>query len=159
MTTSIASPPAFNLLLVEDSEDDVLLTKHAFKNLPVAISFQVARDAIEALKVLRREPPYADAPRPQLILLDLNMPRMDGRQLLIELKRDEQLKTIPVVILTTSAADEDVLNAYRSYASAYMTKPLDIHEFALHIERFTSFWLGGAAVLPPELKVWRLQNT
>jgi len=145
-----SSSRPFNILLVEDNDDDVILTKHAFKNVSVAVELQVARDGLEALKILRREPPYNDdpLPLPQIILLDLNMPRMDGRQLLVELKRDENLKTIPAIILTTSAADADVSIAYRSHASAYMTKPMELQEFADCIKRFAQFWLSNTVTLP-----------
>jgi CheY-like chemotaxis protein len=143
----------FRVLLVEDNDDDVLLTKHAFKNLPVPIEFQVARDGLEALKQLRRETPYDDAVPPQIILLDLNMPRMDGRQLLSELKHDERLKVIPTIILTTSAAEDDVSSAYRNHASAYMTKPIDLQEFASHTERFVGFWLSNVAILPSRCEI------
>ena len=143
-----SSPRRFDILLVEDNDDDVLLTRHAFKKLPVAMEFHVARDGVEALQRLRREPPYADAPLPDIILLDLNMPRMDGRQLLAEVKRDERLKAIPTVVLTTSAAEDDVYNAYRSHAAAYMTKPIELGEFARRTQCFVNFWLSGVAVLP-----------
>lgn len=141
-------PRPFNILLVEDNDDDVLLTRHAFKNVAVAIEFQVARDGREALQRLRHEAPYHDAALPSIILLDLNMPRMDGRQLLAELKRDERLRIIPTVVLTTSAADDDVTTAYRHHANAYMIKPIDLHEFARSTERFVDFWLRDVAVLP-----------
>ena len=140
----------FSVLLVEDNDDDVLLTKHAFKNLPVAIDFHVARNGLEALTFLRQEAPLGDALLPHMILLDLNMPRMDGRQLLAELKLDERLKAIPTVILTTSAADDDVLNAYRNHANAYMIKPMDIRQFACVTKCFADFWLSDVAVLPPQ---------
>jgi len=138
----------FNILLVEDNDDDVLLTRHAFKNAPVAIEFQVARDGCEALQQLRQSAPLDDRPLPNIILLDLNMPRMDGRQLLAELKRDDRLRIIPTIVLTTSAADDDISNAYRNYANSYMIKPIDLHEFAARTGRFMGFWLDDAAVLP-----------
>jgi two-component system, chemotaxis family, response regulator Rcp1 len=148
MSKRISSQHPFNVLLVEDNEDDVLLTKHAFKNVSAAVEFQVARDGLEALKLLRREAPYCDAAPPDVVVLDLNMPRMDGRQLLAVLKQDEHLKIIPTVILTTSAADDDVTNAYRNHANAYMTKPMDLQEFAHSTARFVGFWLSDVAILP-----------
>ncbi|MEX0613998.1 MAG: response regulator [Pirellulales bacterium] len=145
-----SSPRRFRILLVEDNDDDVLLTKHAFKCVPEAIEFQVARDGLEALNILRREPPYDDAslPLPHVVLLDLNMPRMDGRQLLRELKGDEALKVIPIIILTTSAAKTDIATAYLNNANAYMTKPMELQEFADCTKRFADFWLSGVAILP-----------
>jgi CheY-like chemotaxis protein len=143
-----ASPRRFNVLLVEDNEDDVLITKHTFKSISDAVDFQVARDGLEALAMLRREPPYADATLPHIILLDWNLPRMDGSQFLAELKRDERLKCIPTVILTTSSAAGDISSAYRNNASAFMTKPIDIQEFAHLTECFANFWLSGVAAIP-----------
>ena len=148
MNNRSCSPRPFNILLVEDNVDDVILTKHAFKNISVAVEFQVARDGLQALKLLRREDPYCDAALPDIILLDLNMPRMDGRQLLSELKHDEHLKIIPTVILTTSATDDDVTSAYRNHANAYLTKPMDLHGLARSTERFVGFWLSDVAILP-----------
>lgn len=142
------SPRRFNVLLVEDNDDDVLLTRFAFKNVSAEVEFQIARDGWEALQRLRREPPYGDDPLPSIILLDLNMPRMDGRQLLAELKCDERLRIIPTIVLTTSAAEEDVSAAYRHHANAYIIKPIDLHEFANRTQRFVDFWLADVAVLP-----------
>jgi CheY-like chemotaxis protein len=141
-------PRAFSILLVEDNDDDVLLTKHAFKNVAAQVEFHVVRDGIDALKFLRGEPPYNCVVLPNIILLDLNLPKMDGRQLLAELKRDDQLRIIPTVILTTSAAEDDVTSAYRNHASAYMTKPMDLHAFAHRTECFANFWLSDVAILP-----------
>ncbi|HVT28298.1 MAG TPA: response regulator [Lacipirellulaceae bacterium] len=138
----------FNVLLVEDNEDDVLLTKHAFNKIPLTIDIQVARDGIEALAVLRNAATSAGLILPQIILLDLNMPRMDGRQLLCELKKDEALTVIPAIVLTTSAAECDVNAAYRNHASAYMAKPIDLPEFAQHLASFAGFWLDDVAILP-----------
>ncbi len=137
----------FNILLVEDNEDDVLLTKHAFKKLPVVVDFQVARDGLEALSVLREESTSARAKLPQIILLDLNMPRMDGRQLLAELKNDEALKVIPTLVLTTSAAEDDVNNAYRNHAST-IWRSRSIFGIAQHAACFVDFWLSDVAILP-----------
>ena len=142
MNDSNFAPPKFRVLLVDDNEDDVLLTKHAFRNLPFVIDFQVAGDGQQALAMLRHELPYGDSPTPHVILLDLNMPRMDGRQLLAALKNDDVLKSIPTVILSTSAADDDVSNAYRNHAGAYMTKPIELHEFRSRMKRFADFWLS-----------------
>jgi CheY-like chemotaxis protein len=142
------APPRFNVLLVEDNEDDVLLTKHAFRSLPFVVDLQVASDGLKAISMLRREPPYSDSPTPHVILLDLNMPRMDGRQLLIALKSDDRLKQIPTIILSTSAADDDVWNAYRNHAGAYMTKPIELHEFRNRMKRFADFWLSEICFVP-----------
>jgi len=152
MNEKCLSPHLFHVLLVEDDDDDVLLTKHAFKNLDVAVEFHVARNGLEALQYLRREAPYGDASLPDVILLDLNMPRMDGRQLLAELKQDEHLRMIPAVILTTSSADDDVRNAYRNHASVYMTKPIELREFIRRSECFANFWLSDTTILPSSLK-------
>jgi CheY-like chemotaxis protein len=143
----------FSILLVEDGEDDVLLTKHVFKTLPIDVDFHVARHGLEALNYLRQKPPRADAPLPDMILLDLNMPRMDGWQLLAELKHDEFLRPIPIVILTTSDNEVDVRKAYCNHASAYMTKPIDVQEFSRRMRCFADFWLSGAAVLPAPLSL------
>ena len=147
-----ASSSAFRVLLVEDNDDDVLLTRNAFRKLPVVVDLHVVRDGLEAFKFLRHEAPYDDALLPHIILLDLNMPRMNGRRFLVELKKDEHLKIIPTVVLTTSAAEDDVSSAYQSQASAYMTKPMDINEFAYRTRCFASFWLSDVAILPTRLK-------
>jgi CheY-like chemotaxis protein len=148
MKTNYSQRP-FKVLLVEDNDDDVLLTRHAFKKAAVPIQCEVAKDGREALQRLRKEPPYDDAATPDIILLDLNMPRMDGRQLLAELKRDEQLRIIPTIILTTSAADDDVTDAYSNYANSYMIKPMELSDFAQNIAAFVEFWFNDVATLPP----------
>ena len=139
----------YKVLLVDDNEDDVWLTRRAFEKLGAPVEMHVAYDGVDALKFLRREKPHENAPRPDLILLDLNMPRMDGHQLLVELKRDEQLRVIPAIVLSTSAFDTDVYNAYREHACAYLTKPLYLQELATRTQCFLDFWLGGLAILPP----------
>jgi CheY-like chemotaxis protein len=147
MKKNDSSQRRFNVFLVEDNEDDVLLTRHTFRKMPFAVEFHVASNGLEALKLLRAS--LRDtAELPDLILLDLNMPCMDGRQLLAELKGDECLKTIPAIVLSTSAADDDVRNAYRRHASAYMIKPISMEEFIEAMRRFADFWLNGVAVLP-----------
>ena len=142
MSEAIASPQRFDILLVEDNEDDVLLTRHAFKSTPLVSSIHIAHDGLQGLEFLRREGQYADAPRPDVILLDLNMPRMDGREMLARMKADAKLCGIPVIVLSTSDAESDIANAYKAHANAYMTKPVDYKKFAKDIERFIGFWFG-----------------
>lgn len=142
MSQPSSSARSWDILLVEDNEDDVLLTRHAFGRAALANRLHVARDGVQGLQFLRREPPYEDAPRPNLILLDLNMPRMDGRQMLTVLKADAELSSIPVIVLTTSDAECDIAYAYEAHANAYMTKPIDFSQFAQDIQRFIEFWFG-----------------
>jgi CheY-like chemotaxis protein len=137
---------AYNVLLVEDNEDDVWLTQRAFEELTPAVELHVAYDGLDALRFLRREPPHGEAPRPDLILIDLLMPRMSGHELLVELKRDERLRVIPAIILSGSAFTNDVYDAYSEHASAYMIKPL--YGESLHRpQALLDFWLKDAAVL------------
>lgn len=134
-------PKPLEVLLVEDDEDDVLLTREALKDSKVIVSMAVAQDGEEALKRLRRQPPFETAPVPELILLDLNLPRVSGREVLKELKSDPVLKKIPVVVLTTSAADTDVLKCYDLGANCYITKPVDFEQFQRIIKVIDEFWL------------------
>lgn len=134
-------PKPLEVLLVEDDEDDVLLTKEALKDSKVIVSMAVAADGDEALKRLRRQDPFQEAPVPDLILLDLNLPRVSGREVLKELKADPVLKLIPVVVLTTSAADTDVLKCYDLGANCYITKPVDFEQFQRIIKVIDDFWL------------------
>ncbi|MYW05416.1 response regulator [Streptomyces sp. SID3343] len=130
---------AIEVLLVEDDPGDVLMTREAFADNKVRNSLHVVSDGVEAVAFLRREDPFADAPRPDLILLDLNLPRKDGREVLEEIKADEDLRRIPVVVLTTSEAEEDVLRSYHLHANAYVTKPVDFEQFinvVRHIDEF-----------------------
>jgi two-component system, chemotaxis family, response regulator Rcp1 len=129
------------LLLVEDSEPDVRLTIEAFREAKVKNRLWVVEDGVEAMDFLRQQGRHADAPRPDLILLDLNLPRKDGRQVLKEMKSDDSLKRIPVVILTTSKSEEDVLRAYNLHANCYITKPVDFNRFMEVVKSIEDFWL------------------
>jgi CheY-like chemotaxis protein len=140
MSLALAPRPV-EILLVEDSPGDVMLTREALRDAKVHNALHTVRDGVEAMAFLRREPPYADAPRPDLVLLDLNMPRMDGREVLEAIKRDAELRRIPVVVLTTSASDEDVLEAYNLAANCYVTKPVDLDQFLRVIQAIDDFWL------------------
>jgi two-component system, chemotaxis family, response regulator Rcp1 len=129
-----------DILLVEDNLGDIRLTQEAFKAGKVLNNLFSVRDGIEALEFLRRAGKYAAAPRPDIILLDLNLPRMDGRELLAEIKNDPDLKRIPVVILTTSKAEEDILRTYNLHANCYITKPVDLHQFIQVVQSIEDFW-------------------
>jgi CheY-like chemotaxis protein len=130
-----------NVLLVEDDPGDVLMTREAFEEY-LDNRLDVVSDGSEALAYLRREGQYADAPRPDLILLDLNLPRRDGREVLAEVKNDEALQHIPVIVLTTSRADEDVLRSYQLHANAYVTKPVDFDGFIEAIKQIDHFFVS-----------------
>jgi CheY-like chemotaxis protein len=130
-----------NILLVEDSPGDVRLTQEALKEGKVSNQVHVARDGVEAMEFLRRQGKFADKPRPDLILLDLNMPKKDGREVLAELKADVSLRTIPVVVLTTSSAEEDILRSYGLHANCCSTKPVDMDQFIVAIKSLEDFWL------------------
>ena len=136
------------ILLVEDNPGDIRLTMEALKEGKIANALHVARDGAEALAFLRREGAYADTPRPDVILLDLNLPRMDGRDVLAAVKVDENLRRIPVVVLTTSEAEQDILKAYNLNANCYVTKPLDLDQFIRVIKTIEDFWLT-IVKLPP----------
>jgi chemotaxis family two-component system response regulator Rcp1 len=137
------------VLLVEDNPGDVRLTREALKDGKVSNNLSVARDGVEALRFLRREDPYPDAPRPDVVLLDLNLPRKDGRQVLREMKQDPALRTIPVVILTSSEAERDIAAAYELQASCYVTKPVDLDQFITVVKSIEDFWFT-IVKLPPE---------
>lgn len=132
---------AVEVLLVEDNPADVLLTKEAFKDGRVMVNLTVAMDGVEAMRVLKREAEHADKPRPDLILLDLNLPKKNGREVLIEIKADEELKRIPVIVMTTSKAEQDVYRAYNLNANCYITKPVDLDEFLNVVHSIEDFWL------------------
>lgn len=136
-----ASGTPIEVLLVEDNPGDVRLTREALRDAKVRNNLHVATDGVEAMTFLRRESPYTDVPRPDLVLLDLNLPRKDGRQVLEELKDDESLRHIPVVVLTTSQAEQDILESYRLRANAYVTKPVDLDQFLKVVKSIEEFWL------------------
>ena len=139
------------ILLVEDNPGDERLTREALKEGKVYSNLHTVKDGVEAMEFLRREGKFKDAPRPDIILLDLNLPRKDGREVLQEVKTDEDLKRIPVVVLTTSKAEEDVLRTYNLHANCYVTKPVDLEKFMVVVKTIDSFWLT-VVTLPPNGK-------
>ena len=149
MSDAALSRP-FEILLVEDNPGDVRLTEETLKDFKVLNHLSVVGDGVEAMAFLRREGKYAQASRPDLILLDLNLPKKDGREVLAEIKVDEQLKRIPVVILTTSSAEQDILNTYEHHANCYITKPVDLDQFSAVVKSIEEFWFT-IVKLPPEL--------
>jgi chemotaxis family two-component system response regulator Rcp1 len=130
------------ILLVEDNPADIRLTLETFKETKIRNNLSVVMDGEAALSFLRREGAYADAPRPDLILLDLNLPKKDGREVLKEIKDDPDLKRIPVVILTVSRAEEDVLRGYNLHANCYISKPVDLEQFVIVVKSIENFWLS-----------------
>ena len=137
----LSSMRPIEILLVEDNPGDVRLTQEALGEAKVRNNLAVARDGVEALSYLRREPPFEEASRPDLILLDLNLPRKDGREVLAEIKADADLRRLPVVVLTTSSAEKDVLESYNLYANCYITKPVDLDQFVRIVSSIEDFWL------------------
>ena len=135
-------PDEIHVLLVEDDPGDVLMTQEAFEHHKLRNQLHVVSDGVEALSFLRREGEHADAPRPGLILLDLNLPRKDGRQVLEEVKNDETLRSIPIVVLTTSQAEEDILRSYDLHANAYVAKPVDFERFIDVIRQIDDFFVS-----------------
>ena len=136
------------ILLVEDNPGDVRLTMEAWKEGKIRNNLHVAEDGVEALAFLRREGKHAQAARPHLILLDLNLPRKDGREVLADIKKDPKLKHIPVVVLSTSKAEQDILKTYDLHANCYITKPLDMDQFIRVVRSIEDFWLS-IVTLPP----------
>jgi chemotaxis family two-component system response regulator Rcp1 len=130
------------VLLVEDSPGDVRLTQEAFRDATVRTHLHVVTDGVEAMAFVKRQGDYANAPRPDLILLDLNLPKMDGREVLALIKEDADFKTIPVVVLTTSGAEEDILRTYRLHANCYLVKPVDLNGFLSVVKSIDDFWLA-----------------
>ena len=147
MTSTESSPRSIEILLVEDNPGDARLTIEAMREAKLRNRLHIVEDGVEAMQFLRREGRFGDAPRPDLILLDLNLPKKDGREVLAEIKSDPALKRIPVVILTTSRAEEDVLRAYDLHANCYVTKPVDLDQFMKIVKQIDEFWLK-LVVLP-----------
>ncbi|AYC43761.1 response regulator [Streptomyces griseorubiginosus] len=139
MTTPAARP--IDVLLVEDDPGDELMTREAFEDNKIGNTLHVARDGEEALDFLYRRGAHTEAPQPDLILLDLNLPKYDGRQVLEKIKSDPELSHIPVVVLTTSAAEEDILRSYRLHANAYVTKPVDLDQFIAAVRQIDDFFV------------------
>ncbi len=147
MNTEVMGRPV-EILLVEDNPGDVRLTQENFKESKIRNNLHVVDDGVEALAFLRREGQYSHAVRPDVILLDLNLPRKDGREVLKEIKADPQLRRIPVVILTISSADEDIIRSYDLHANCYITKPIDLEQFGKVVKSISDFWLTMVK-LPP----------
>ena len=136
------------ILLVEDNPGDERLTREALKEGKVYSNLHWVKDGVEAMEFLRRQGKFAEAPRPDIILLDLNLPKKDGREVLQDIKNDNELKRIPVVVLTTSKAEEDVLRTYNLHANCYVTKPVDLEKFIVVVKSIDVFWLT-VVTLPP----------
>lgn len=149
MTNEVRIVRPIEILMVEDNPGDVRLTQEALKGAKVSNTLQVVEDGAAALDFLYRRGDYVDAPRPDLILLDLNLPKKNGREVLEVIKQDEQLKSIPVVILTTSQAEEDVVRAYSLHANCYISKPVDFTQFTKIVRTIEDFWLS-IVTLPPK---------
>jgi CheY-like chemotaxis protein len=147
VTTPVGMP--IQILLVEDSPGDVRLTQEVLCDARIANDLHVVGDGEQAMAFLRREGDYASHPRPDLVLLDLNLPRKDGREVLADLNADPELKAIPVIVLTTSEAEQDILRSYRLAANAYITKPIDLNEFIAVVRSIETFWLTIVR-LPPK---------
>ena len=130
-----------DILMIDDNRADIRMTQEVFKKAKFIVSLNYVTDGIEGMKYLRRQEPYTEVRRPDLILLDLNMPRKDGREVLEEIKSDEDLKTIPVIIMTISKAEEDILKSYKLHANAYVIKPIGLSQFNDAIGSIKDFWL------------------
>ncbi|KAM3091355.1 response regulator [Phormidesmis sp. 146-12] len=143
------TPLPIQVLLVEDNPGDAHLTRLALAEGKMHINLSIVEDGVEAIAFLRRQDSYAQAPHPDLILLDLNLPKKDGREVLEEIKADQLLKRIPVVILTTSQAEEDIIKAYNLYANCYIAKPVDFYQFIKIVQSIEDFWFT-IVKLPPE---------
>jgi CheY-like chemotaxis protein len=142
------APETFDILLVEDNPGDARLAQEALKEGRMTSRLKVVVDGVEAMAYLRHEGVYADSPRPDLVLLDLNLPRKDGRQVLAEMKEDPELRRIPVVVLTTSQAGQDILRSYDLHANCYITKPVDLDRFISVVRSIEEYWCS-VVTLPP----------
>jgi len=131
-----------HILLVEDNEGDIILTMEALKHGRVRNKISIARDGEQAIRFLNKEGAYSGAERPDLILLDMNLPRIDGKEVLTYIKNDPDLKAIPVVMLTTSTAEKDILEAYKNYANCYISKPVDLEKFFDVVQKIENFWIS-----------------
>lgn len=148
MTNPDAHVEPIDVLLVEDDPGDVVLIQEAFEHNKVQNRLAIVSDGVEAVAYLRRDGEFADAPRPDLVLLDLNLPRKDGREVLAEIKADDELAAIPVVVLTTSEAEEDILRSYKLHANAYVSKPVDFDRFIEVVRQIDEFFVS-VVKLPP----------
>jgi two-component system response regulator len=151
MNTPLTTSRPAEILLVEDNDNDVELTRVGFKKSKLAVNLHHAKDGEECMAFIRKEGKFADAPTPDIILLDLNMPRMDGREVLAAISKDESLRHLPVVILTTSQEEQEILKMYQLRCSSYIVKPVDLNQFIRAIQSFSDYWLT-VVVLPPAPK-------
>ncbi|WP_442947726.1 response regulator [Nostoc sp.] len=149
MVRTITAIMPIEVLLVEDNPGDAQLTRIALEDSKISIHLNVVEDGVEAMAFLRKQDKYVKAAHPDIVLLDLNLPRKDGREVLAEIKGDENLKRIPVVVLTTSQAEEDILKAYNLCANCYITKPVDFDQFVKIVQSIENFWFA-IVKLPPE---------
>jgi chemotaxis family two-component system response regulator Rcp1 len=147
MTSELVRTRPAEILLAEDNENDVELTRQGFKKCKLLLNLHHVKDGVECMAFLRKEGKYCDAPTPDLLLLDMNMPRMDGREVLAEMVADEILSTIPVVVLTTSAQDEEILKMYKLRCSSYIVKPVDFDQFLYVVRSIAEYWFT-VVVLP-----------
>lgn len=131
----------FEILLVEDNSGDARLMKEAFRDIETPCNISIAKDGVDAIRFLYRKDEFFGAPRPDLIILDLNLPRKDGREVLAEVKKDPSLKVIPIIVLSTSSSDRDVRTAHELYANSYIKKPVDLDEFEQVVKTIEQFWL------------------
>jgi two-component system, chemotaxis family, response regulator Rcp1 len=142
------SDSQYEILMVEDNLADVRLAKEAFKQGKIHDKLNVVRDGVEAMAYLRREEPYADVNRPDIVFLDLNLPRKDGREVLAEIKADPELRRIPIVVLTTSRAEMDIVKSYNLHANCYVVKPVDLDRYIDLIRNVEQFWLAAVTLSP-----------